>query len=372
MIRRPEIRASCLLLLLCACFPWNLKAQYNVAGSVTSIGYTLPTPPLVVAPGQLVTLFTQGYGLDVLRSARAAEGVRLPTTLDAMTAGMTQFQSSSAGPLILRILHLPILEVHTYRTCGNRNEYGCAGLLAITVQIPYELNSAFPPQCPRAPCAATAQLGVSEAGVGGASNDVIPVSDQIHLIRSYDPILTPQSRQGLFGPDCGRLGCAPVVIHADGTPVSFASPAQEGEELIAYAVGLGQTDPPSETGAVIKTSSPTQITFTMDFNFRPNALATKPPPLNGAVGRDNTTPVPLYTGTTPGTAGIYQVNFIVPPIPAGIPPCVNPVQPVAAANVVVSNLTVSIGGVNSFDGVGICVTAPAAPNERRPPLKADS
>ncbi len=58
---------------------------------------------------------------------------------------------------------------------------------------------------------------------------------------------------------------------------------------------------------------------------------------------------PSYAGLTPGFAGLYQVNFIVPPPPADIPACIGTVQ---------SNLTVSVGGQASFDGAGICVAPP--------------
>jgi uncharacterized protein (TIGR03437 family) len=57
-------------------------------------------------------------------------------------------------------------------------------------------------------------------------------------------------------------------------------------------------------------------------------------------------PGPLYSGLVPGYVGLYQINFIVPPPPAGTQSCSGTVQ---------SNLTVSVGGLASFDGAGICV-----------------
>jgi uncharacterized protein (TIGR03437 family) len=117
-------------------------------------------------------------------------------------------------------------------------------------------------------------------------------------------------------------------------------------------VGLGQTSPPLETGKIVKSPAPTVTTFTMDFNYRPNALATRPPPAGADV------PQPLYAGATPGYVGLYQINFVVPPVPRGTPPCADIVDP--SANVVYSNLTVSVGGRYSFDGAGICVAVGAA------------
>jgi uncharacterized protein (TIGR03437 family) len=59
-------------------------------------------------------------------------------------------------------------------------------------------------------------------------------------------------------------------------------------------------------------------------------------------------PIPIYAGLAPGYVGLYQINFTVPPPPVGTPPCSGAVQ---------SNLTVSVGGLASFDGAGICVAA---------------
>jgi uncharacterized protein (TIGR03437 family) len=79
----------------------------------------------------------------------------------------------------------------------------------------------------------------------------------------------------------------------------------------------------------------------------PNALATRPPAPGAEV------PQPLYAGAAPGYVGLYQINFVVPPVPRGTPLCAGTVDP--RANVVYSNLTVSVGGRYSFDGAGICV-----------------
>jgi uncharacterized protein (TIGR03437 family) len=144
-----------------------------------------------------------------------------------------------------------------------------------------------------------------------------------------------------------------MITHADGTPVSNILPAVAGEELVAYATGLGQTIPALTTGQAAAQSSPALATFSLDFNYRANALATQP----GAVGATVTTP--LFAGATQGFVGLYQINFIVPASPPGTQPCVNNAAMPAVGsggNRVQSNLTVSIGSDVSFDGAGICVT----------------
>ena len=69
-----------------------------------------------------------------------------------------------------------------------------------------------------------------------------------------------------------------------------------GEELVAYATGLGETNPALTTGQPAAQSSPTVTTFGIDFNYRANALATQP----GAVGVPPT--APLFTGATKATS----------------------------------------------------------------------
>ena len=110
---------------------------------------------------------------------------------------------------------------------------------------------------------------------------------------------------------------------------------------MAYAVGLGATNPVTATGQPATAATPAFETFALDFNFRPNALATQPMLAAAQPGS-----VPLYAGLAPGYVGLYQVNFQVPPPPAGTPACNGTIQ---------SNLTVSVGGPYSFDGAGICV-----------------
>ncbi len=207
------------------------------------------------------------------------------------------------------------------------------------------------PVCGRVDIPATLTVAVN--GLAGPLISVQPLADQVHILTTCD-VMMPSSQPRIYA---AMFPCAPVVTHADGKPVSATNPAKGSEELVAYAVGLGQTNPPLTAGEPASRAAPTGAVFAIDFNYRPNALATKPagPSFFGPpVGF----PTPVFTGATPGFVGLYQINFIVPPPPAGLPPCVDTTAIVPFTNVVQSNLTVSVGSAFSFDGAGICVQPP--------------
>ena len=117
--------------------------------------------------------------------------------------------------------------------------------------------------------------------------------------------------------------------------------------MIAYAVGLGQTNPPMTDRQAATQAAPTLTSFAVDFNYRANSLATKPAA---------NAPAPLFAGGTPGFPGLYQINFVVPPPPSSLAPCAGAGTYVPYANVIQSNLAVTAGSDFSFDGAGICVS----------------
>jgi hypothetical protein len=98
----------------------------------------------------------------------------------------------------------------------------------------------------------------------------------------------------------------------------------------ALASRLGR----SVRGSQLCRDSATQTAFGIDFNYRPNALATKPLGPNFIGVPTFAYPMPLFTGSTAGFAGLYQINFIVAPPPARLSACAPssggpPVLPVA-------------------------------------------
>lgn len=301
------VRTSFLLTLpaiSCACL-----GQTAMAPATVSAGYTSPFP-LRVAPGQLVTMYLQG-----------------PAAASVSAVFWNQ----------QKVETVPVLQVSPwYAACVAPPGSTFANGLAVTVQIPLDAPDSLIVVEPSG-------IALSVNGVQSGYLGVQAQPDHVHILTSCDTVV---------GGESGSESCAPLILHADGQPVSYQNPASGGEELVAYATGLGQTNPPLTTGVPATQDSPAISTFNLDFNYRPNALATQP-----ATGYPPSNP-PVFAGSTQGFIGLYQINFVVPPPPADLEPCSN-LNFIAAgpvAGLVLSNFTVSIGSLVSFDGAGICVT----------------
>jgi hypothetical protein len=77
--------------------------------------------------------------------------------------------------------------------------------------------------------------------------------------------------------------------------------------------------------------------FQLNYDFRPNAPASPAVPGFGLTSR------PVYVGYESLT---YQLNFVLPPVPAGVPAC-DGVK-------ILSNVTVTVSGPNSYDAAQLC------------------
>jgi uncharacterized protein (TIGR03437 family) len=94
------------------------------------------------------------------------------------------------------------------------------------------------------------------------------------------------------------LATAPAIFaitHGDGTPITSGSPAAAGEVVVIYMTGLGAVDTEPDLGA------PAPSTILANTTITPQ------------VSLGNVPLKVLFSGLTPGIAGIYQVNAVLPP-----------------------------------------------------------
>ncbi|MEO7143020.1 MAG: hypothetical protein ABI165_05895, partial [Bryobacteraceae bacterium] len=168
-------------------------------------------------------------------------------------------------------------------------------------------------------------LGGTEVLLGG---ELLPLeyagADQINAIVPYDVAVNTfqqliVERDGVYAPletvllapaqpavftqdQSGKGAGAIMVVRADGTQFlnTAASPAGAGDALVIYCTGLGAVTPADSAGSAAPDSP----------------LASTSNPVTVTIG--GTAVQAFFAGLTPGYAGLYQVNVIVPPgIPAG-------------------------------------------------------
>ena len=118
------------------------------------------------------------------------------------------------------------------------------------------------------------------------------------IVNANGALTTPQSIQLTAvnpGLDTFPDGTLVAVHAADATLISAASPAQPGEYIVMFLLGMGATDNPVTSG---DSSSGTVLS-------QPTALPTL---------TLNNNPVPIaFAGLTPGLVGLYQINLQIPP-----------------------------------------------------------
>jgi uncharacterized protein (TIGR03437 family) len=109
------------------------------------------------------------------------------------------------------------------------------------------------------------------------------------------PLNVLATAPGVFMMDGGRA----AVVNQNGSLNSLGSPASAGSVVSVYATGLGTVSPQVASGAPAPSGS---IAYT-------NASVTVT--VGTAAGQLQ------FAGLAPGFAGLYQVNFVVPSLPAG-------------------------------------------------------
>lgn len=280
-----------------------------------------------IVPGEIVTLEVANVK-TVLPSSVLFQAHATSLPLPASIAGFSvtiqnQYNGTFTAPL-LAVGQGPLCQF-------NRTSPDCL-LTSLMIQIPWEIT---PP--PADPPMETDIL-INDNGTQSEPFFVGVDMDHLQILKTCTGSLS--------------LAC---VTHADGTIVSANAPAQPGEVLVVYALGLGPISNTPKTGNATPMPSATQALSTVSgsvaiqFDFRPNASPSRPF-VSYAVPSPGITN-PLFAGLTPGQVGVYQINLKLPDAFPAVPPC----------PAVTSNLTIDIGYqpstyfVDSFDGAAICV-----------------
>ncbi|HEX5432524.1 MAG TPA: hypothetical protein VFW83_11200 [Bryobacteraceae bacterium] len=246
---------------------------------------------------------------------------------------------------------VPLLSVFPLPLCQGPGA-PCNDVTGIDLQIPYEMGVPF---IGGGVSPIFIRMMIKKDGAAAETVALSAVTDQIHVLSYDESILGPAS--------LGTGPGIPVVTHADGSPVTPQSPAQPAETVVIYATGIGAglaqmqdlQIPKPQTGAALSSAMPGPE-VAPGFDFRPNAspsesLFSREGPESGYSGPA------VQTWAVAGYPGLYQINVAIPQPPSRLLPC---------GRLVMSNLTIDLSGLSSFDGVGICVALPTAAGNSDP------
>ena len=333
LIRGLRMKFKSLSVFVCsALFVGRGMAQAEYPAMVVQAGHEYRPLSPVVAPGELMSLVVHGVGTN-LTSIVLANRKPLPSDLAGISVVLQQ-----SGPF--GSVAVPIYSVIPLPACNYQRippfSPACGTAAGITVQIPFELWTLGPlPFSPR--------LTIFENGVKRAGIDLGVQWHNVHIATTGDDVQVqfPELQTGWL---------APVIRSLDRQHfVSQSNPALPGETLSMWVVGLGQgvgaikaeTGAPAPDGVVVEPG----INYQWGKNLKPR-------PVNWPSGSPRPSEGIVSAGMIPGQVGIYEIVFKVPDtIPPDVPPCIGDTY---------TNLTVSIGYQDSFDGASICVTQPAA------------
>ncbi len=199
-----------------------------------------------VAPGQIVSLFG--------------------SNLSAGTG------SATALPLPKNIAHARVIIV--YRSTSNAADSFLAGGQPVFFASPGQLN-----------------LQLSYTMTADRDATIYPFLDGvIGAPLVFRPVAAAPA---IFSSGSGS-NVAGTVTHADGSMVTAASPAADGEVLVIYGTGLGTVSPAAGTGIAAPSTPISNTTAT------PVVL----------IGGQQATV--QFSGLTPGGVGLYQVNVVMP------------------------------------------------------------
>jgi uncharacterized protein (TIGR03437 family) len=290
---------------------------------ITQVGAGLGSSSLKVAPGQVLTVHVRGLTTK-FDATQVATSLPLPRDFGGVSVTLRQNNHTTGVPLPLVrgdfsdacAWRVVAPDVRSQPPCNDAD----AGSFVFQVQMPFDLvvNGTGPLEEVRT-IVADAVLAVQDNGRIGRDIRMVPVVDQVQVLRRCS------GPDQLFGED----RCAAEIYHSDGRAVTASKPARSGEQLIAYAYGLGRTETVIEAGTAtpnrgLKLATPVSVRF------------------SGLAGNQDTA---VYSGVVPGQVGLYQVNFQVPDLPSAMSPCDTHSG---------QNLTMVVAGQASSDTVGFC------------------
>lgn len=279
--------------------------------TVAGFGYRTPADTIVAAPGQVLTVSVFGVATRIPATIVPVLTNGLPMEVNGISADFVQ------GPVTVQ-LGIRAVQQTPCPTTG-----ACSPATTLTIQIPYELDPAS---------SAKASLRIKEGGATVATVALQPVTDHVHVINTCD-------QTGIFlslAADVPAGSCVPMVMHPHGPLVSFSAPAVPGETVVVWAYGMGAIDHPIPDACCV---TPDQY-----------PLAVQPVTVNLSYANAGEFPLRRLTTVAPSYAGmvgsgLYQVQFVVPPVPANFRPCTGEV----------GNLTILVSGPTSADSAQVCV-----------------
>lgn len=313
-----RLQAAGLFLLTSAL---QISAQTTTPNAITwaGSGYSFARPAQDAAPGQLMVIYLNGIKTSIPTPITVPPTpTGWPTSISGITVELVQGNPPVTMPVEIRAVQQAV--------CGQPEI--CSPITGITLQVPFAL-AGMPFQFPA--------LRVSEGGNVVGSVLLRPVPDRVHILNTCDGTLISVGAASSVPQDV----CAAAVMGA-GRLNSLYNLAHTGDALMMWAYGLGALQRPVPVPCCSNPDDlpqPPVQPFQLNFDFRPNAPASPPVPGFGITASPN---FAGYTG-----AGTYQINFVVPTIPPGVPAC-DGVK-------IKSNLTVTLSGLNSMDAAQICV-----------------